>query len=86
MMGKEIPWKWEEEQEWAYYIILRDYKSETFKGDSNDHLIINGQLLKKIMATRYKLSIGVATYIKPLLHRIIWEENMEVGMTPPSLI
>lgn len=62
-------------QEWSCYIILRDYKSETFKEDSNDHLIIKGPLLKKIMATRYKLSIGVATDIKPLLHGIISEEN-----------
>lgn len=62
-------------QEWSYYTILRDYKLETFKGDSNDHLVIKGQLLKKIMATRQKRSIGVATYIKPLLQKIIWEEN-----------
>lgn len=61
-------------QDWSYYLILRDYKLETFKADINNHLIIKGQLLKKIMATRYKFSIGVATYIKPLLQKIIWEE------------
>lgn len=52
-------------QEWSCYIILRDYKTETVKGDRNDHLVIKGQFLKKIMTTRYKLSIGVASYIKP---------------------